>query len=111
MSHLSLFSTVLTASQIRDLYRTVLLDTLNTFRSQAANSLAPAAAPVAAVPQVFAAPGVHLDPAPSGDGQDLASAPISALDLLMPSVRARQTLVCLRWSQISGRHVHTGGVL
>ncbi|KAK9917704.1 hypothetical protein WJX75_007350 [Coccomyxa subellipsoidea] len=93
VSHLSLFATVLTAAQIRDLYRTVLLDTLNTFRSQAASPLAgatpgPATAPVAGTPQTFAAPGVSLDPAPSGDSQDLAGAPISAMDLMMPSVAA-----------------------
>ncbi|BDA48704.1 hypothetical protein COCOBI_12-3860 [Coccomyxa sp. Obi] len=83
VSHLSLFSTVLTATQIRDLYRTVLVDTLNAFRSQAAAALGPAPAAAPAVSSgVFEAPGVRLQP----DGQDLAGAPISALDLLQPSV-------------------------
>lgn len=62
VSHLSLFSTVLSGAQIRDLYRTVLVDTLNTFRSQAAavTGTAPAAAPIGAVPQVRQIATLHL---------------------------------------------------
>lgn len=98
VAHLSLFSTVLTASQIRDLYRTVLVDTLNAFRSQAASAGPPATAPLAS--GVFAAPGIQLAGSPqagtgarSGRGSDqaldLGATPVSAMDLLIPTASHR----------------------